>query len=168
MVYLLSFRFTFFLHITQSGIDSSITFTRHFAGLFKELLFHGLSHEYFYNSYNFTWCNERIVEVPIIMRFIEEAGNKRILEVGNVLSHYVAHDHDVVDKYERSSMIINEDIAHFRSEKPYDLIVSISTLEHIGWDESDSRNPERLSRHLIIWLTSYVPMATLWSLCPRV
>ena len=100
------------------------------------------------------------------MRFIEEAGNKRILEVGNVLSHYVAHDHDVVDKYERSSMIINEDIAHFRSEKPYDLIVSISTLEHIGWDESDSRNPERLSRHLIIWLTSYVPMATLWSLCP--
>lgn len=139
------FRFTFFL--AYNPIRNRFlhhlykTFRRPFL---KNFFFHGLSHEYFYHSYNFTWCNERIVEVPIIMRFIEEAGNKRILEVGNVLSHYVAHDHDVVDKYERSSMVINQDIAHFRSKKPYDLIVSISTLEHVGWDESDSRNPEKV------------------------
>jgi hypothetical protein len=31
--------------------------------------------------------------------------------------------------------VANADVADFTSEKKYDLIVSISTLEHVGWNE---------------------------------
>lgn len=57
------------------------------------------------------------------------------MEVGNVLSHYGPVKYDVLDKYEKADGVINEDICTFPSEKKYDLIVSISTLEHVGWDE---------------------------------
>ncbi len=55
--------------------------------------------------------------------------------MGNVLSHYFPINHDVVDKYEVSPGVINQDIVEFVPQTPYDLIVSISTLEHVGWDE---------------------------------
>jgi len=31
--------------------------------------------------------------------------------------------------------VINEDVVRFKPDKKYDLIVSVSTLEHVGWDE---------------------------------
>ena len=60
----------------------------------------------------------------------------KILEVGNVLSHYHRFAHDVVDKYEQADGVINQDVVDFRPTERYDLIVSVSTLEHIGWDEN--------------------------------
>ena len=54
---------------------------------------------------------------------------------GNVLSHHVKLEHDILDKYETGKGVINKDIVDFKSEKRYDLIISISTLEHVGWDE---------------------------------
>jgi hypothetical protein len=60
---------------------------------------------------------------------------KDILEFGNVLSHHLKFEHDILDKYENAKGVINEDIVDFKPEKKYDLIVSISTLEHVGWDE---------------------------------
>lgn len=62
-----------------------------------------------------------------------EGGN--LLEIGNVLSHHVRFEHDVIDRYEIAKGVKNEDVVDFKSEKKYDLIVSISTLEHVGWDE---------------------------------
>jgi SAM-dependent methyltransferase len=45
----------------------------------------------------------------------------------------------VVDKYEPARGVINSDIVDFQRGNPspprYDLIISISTLEHVGWDE---------------------------------
>jgi hypothetical protein len=60
---------------------------------------------------------------------------RNILEIGNVLSHYFPVNHDIVDKYEKADGVINQDVVHFYSPKKYDLIVSVSTLEHVGWDE---------------------------------
>lgn len=100
----------------------------------KSFKFQGDEYSYLYHSYNTTWKNERIVELPIIWREIEKNKGKDILEVGNVLSHYFKCGHDIVDKYEKAPGIINEDIVDFKNKK-YDLIVSISTIEHIGYDE---------------------------------
>lgn len=93
------------------------------------------SYRYFIHEYNQTWKNERIVEIPIIKRIVDQYINSDILEVGNVLSHYFPFKHDVLDKYEKGENVINADAASFNFNKKYDLIISISTLEHIGWDE---------------------------------
>ncbi len=52
-----------------------------------------------------------------------------------MLSHYFPIYHKVVDKYEKAESVVNEDIVQMPLTKKYDLIVSISTLEHVGWDE---------------------------------
>lgn len=105
--------------------------------------FQGETYEYFYHPYNLTWNNERIVEIPIAQRFIEQAAGKRVLEVGNVLSHYFASTHDVVDKYERGRGVINEDIIRFTPSQNYDLILCVSTIEHVGWHEHQ-KEPEKM------------------------
>jgi len=96
--------------------------------------YQGKAYSYFYHSYSTTWKNERAVEIPIIWRMVEEYQGKRILEVGNVLHHYFPCRHDVVDLYEKYPGVINQDIVDFRPSRKYDLVVSISTLEHVGWD----------------------------------
>ncbi len=103
----------------------------------------GETYTYFCHRYNGAWINERAVEVPIIWKIIKENKGKNILEVGNVLSHYFSVNHDILDKYEKAEGIINEDVINFRPSKKYDLIVSISTLEHVGWDESP-REPRKI------------------------
>ncbi len=99
-------------------------------------------YKYFYHRYNNTWKNERSVEIPIIMEYIKECDNKEILEVGNVLSHYFRINHDIVDKHEKADIVINQDIVGYHPSKRYDLIISISTLEHVGLDETPP-NPKR-------------------------
>ncbi len=60
--------------------------------------------------------------------------------IGNVLSYYYNFEHDVIDKYEVSNGVINEDISTYKTDKKYDAIISISTFEHIGEDEKDIGN----------------------------
>ncbi len=98
-------------------------------------MFVGRTYPYFYHRYNATWKNERVVEIPIVWDVVREYKNKNILEVGNVLSHYFNVHHDIIDKYETVDGVINEDVVNFKTNKKYDLICSISTLEHVGWDE---------------------------------
>jgi len=95
----------------------------------------GKNYSYFCNIYNATWKNERAVEISISNELIKKYKNKKVLEVGNVLSHYSPVTHDILDKYEKSKGIINKDIVDFKPSKKYDLIISISTLEHVGFDE---------------------------------
>jgi len=102
--------------------------------------FQGGIYEYFYHPYNMTWRNERCVEVPIIKRFVNAYKGKNILEVGNVLSHYFNVNHDIVDKYEKAEGVRNIDVVDYKPLKRYDLIVSISTLEHVGQDEKPKRS----------------------------
>lgn len=101
----------------------------------KSFMFNGICYLYFDNEYNSTIMNERAVEIPIIFEFIKKFRGKNILEIGNVLSHYYSVNHEVIDKYEKNEGVKNIDIVEFDSEERYDLIVSISTLEHVGWDE---------------------------------
>jgi hypothetical protein len=95
----------------------------------------GSTYKYFIHQFNQTYYNERCVEIPIIMDALKKYEKKAVLEVGNVLSHYFKCNHTIVDKFEQVEGIINEDIANYRSEDKYDLIISISTIEHIGWDD---------------------------------
>ena len=109
----------------------------------KTFVFDGRSYPYLYHFCNKTWKNERGVEIPIFREILLRHQAMRILELGNVLAHYVPIHHDVVDKYEVAPGVINQDIVEFAPTQRYDLILSISTLEHVGWDE-EPREPAKL------------------------
>lgn len=105
--------------------------------------FNGHDYHYFYHPYNLAWRNERSIEVPIARDFLLAHHGDEVLEVGNVLSHYGEEGHDVLDLYETADGVVNQDAADWKTDKRYGLIISISTLEHIGWDESP-RRPEKV------------------------
>ncbi|MGD6852332.1 MAG: class I SAM-dependent methyltransferase [Candidatus Bathyarchaeia archaeon] len=109
----------------------------------KPFIFDGTKYRYFYHKYNVTWQNERTVEIPIVWEIIKRHPNARVLEFGNVLQHYHSFPHDIVDKYEKGKGVLNQDIVNLDLGK-YDLIVSISTLEHVGWDENPDKNESKL------------------------
>ncbi|WP_445244864.1 hypothetical protein [Microcoleus sp. OTE_8_concoct_300] len=97
--------------------------------------------KFYYNRIKINNPTERAVEIPIAFNFLA-ALNKpaSILEVGNVLSHYENHlserlgitSRRIVDKFEVEVGGDNEDLMNRSSDKKYDAIVSLSTVEHIG------------------------------------
>ena len=97
-----------------------------------------VEYPYFLHPYNHTWANERAVELPVALSFLSSATPSMTLEIGNVLSHYIDFEHTVLDKCERCwyRPILNEDLLEFTPKQRFDFIVSISTIEHIGWDSS--------------------------------
>lgn len=105
--------------------------------------FLGSSHAYFIHPYHRTWTTERAVEIPIALHALSGLREGAdVLEVGNVLSHYPdglrlvpRFRYTVVDKFERAPGVVNEDILEFTPPRRIDLVLSISTLEHVGWDE---------------------------------
>ncbi len=102
----------------------------------KSFPFQDVSLEYFFHRYNMTWACERCVEVPVARFYLAQHTGQRVLEVGNVLSHYGPVSHDVLDKFEKGERVINEDIVDFHPSAKYGLILSISTFEHIGFDDA--------------------------------
>jgi SAM-dependent methyltransferase len=108
----------------------------------RKFVFAGKKHAYVVHP--FILDNERTVEVAIANEFLRGKTGK-ILEVGNVLTNFFPFPHDVVDKYEKAPGVINEDIVTYAPCKKYDYIVTISTLEHVGWDEQP-REPEKILR----------------------
>jgi hypothetical protein len=111
----------------------------------RAFTFGGETYTYLHRRYLYTWLNERAVEVPIVKRVVDAHRGERVLEVGNVLSHYYPVDHAVVDKYERGHGVLNVDVVDLRPDPRYDLIVSISTIEHVGVDEQP-REPAKAMR----------------------
>ena len=98
----------------------------------KSFVFNGQEYKYFKHDYHNTRENERTVEIPIFLDILKSHKNQSILEVGNVLQHYGCRvKHDIVDLGEVAKGVTNQDIRTFKSDKKYDLIVSISTFEHI-------------------------------------
>ncbi|HEY4497211.1 MAG TPA: hypothetical protein VJC20_00410 [Candidatus Paceibacterota bacterium] len=127
----------FLVRITMRDIRFYLTY--HLYYKFKtpyHFSYRSKKYQQFWKNYNATWLNERAVEIPIIMDIIQSYRGKRILEVGNVLSNYFSVTHDVLDKYDSAFGVIRRDAARFIPEEKYDLIVSISTIEHIGFDET--------------------------------
>jgi len=115
----------------------------------KKFVFNGKELKYFRHMYNRAYENERTVEVSIAKWFLNsQIKGVDILEVGDVLNNYgVNFKQDVLDKYEISSKIINSDVVDFVPEKKYKTIISISTLEHVGWDEVE-QDSQKIPRAL--------------------
>jgi hypothetical protein len=101
----------------------------------RRFSFRGQELDCLYHPYNMTWATERCVEVPIARQHLASAPTSSVLEVGNVLSHYGPVQHEILDKFEKGAGIINQDILSFAPSKRYRLILSISTFEHIGFDD---------------------------------
>lgn len=99
-------------------------------------------YRYFVHPYNRTWATERIVEVPVVLDFISRQSGDG-LEVGNVLRHYTDLGMTVVDKYEQAPDVVNVDVVDYRPDRSYDYITTISTVEHIGYDEEE-RDPQKV------------------------
>lgn len=129
--------------LREAKVSAQVTYYRIFRR--RTLTFQGQTYRYFYNSYNPTFTNERVVEVPIGWDEVKRHTPDQVLEVGNVLAHYFHIQHQVLDKYEQAPGVINADVVDFQPARRYDLIVSISTLEHVGWDEKP-REPEKFLR----------------------
>jgi hypothetical protein len=98
---------------------------------------------YWLHRYNTTWRNERCIEVAAAINFLNENPAGRCLEFGNVLRNYGIRRPDVViDLYEHAAGVTNVDIVDYYDSTGFQLIVSLSTLEHVGWDEHPQQ-PEK-------------------------
>jgi hypothetical protein len=82
------------------------------------------------------WRTERAVELPLAEGTIRQYDPATVLEVGNVLGNVGIHGQTVVDKYEVAPGVINVDIIDYDPGRTFELVVSVSTLEHVGWDET--------------------------------
>ncbi len=96
-----------------------------------------------YENYNVTWSNERCAEIPIARWHLAQTDGT-ILEIGNVLGHYGPHAHTVIDKYEAAPNVINADITEWKTDKRFALILSVSTFEHIGFDDDGGDSQEKI------------------------
>ncbi len=135
------------VYVAGWPLDVSVSLYNKYLNRHKSTFtFRGQTYDYYYHSYNTTWKNERGIEIPIIRRLVQENSGKRVLEIGSVLPHYFSCDHDVVDLTERYPGVINQDITDFRPTNKYDLVVSISTFEHIGCWGKGPGQPEKLLR----------------------
>lgn len=99
---------------------------------------------YFYGLYNCTPLNERCLEIALGEQFINKSALP-ILEIGNVLKRYIKTNKLItIDKYEKYPNVYNYDFKSFKKYKKllpekFNLI-SLSTFEHIGWDEKMDKN----------------------------
>lgn len=125
----------------------------------------GTTYTYFMHPHNLTWRNERAVEIPLAESYLSRHSGGRILEVGNVLSHYRKCGWEVIDKFEVAPGVLNEDIVAFRRPRTFDLILCISTLEHVGFDD-DPQDPQRLQEALHVLQENLAPGGECIVTCP--
>jgi hypothetical protein len=125
----------------------------------------GTEYPIFAGWYNKTWRNERQVELPPTVELLRKFDPKETLELGNVLSNYESVNHVVVDKYENQPWTVREDIVEYRPGRTFRLIISISTLEHVGWDEEE-RDSTKFARSLHHLVELLAPGGRLWATVP--
>lgn len=119
---------------------------------------------YFIHKYNATYANERMVEIPIFLyEMKQEAPNACILEIGNVLSHYTFTQHEVLDMSPAECADITCDVVDFKPTGYYDLIISISTLEHVGFDEGEHKKKQPGKIQTVLTKLKSMSNRILWS-----
>jgi hypothetical protein len=101
----------------------------------RQFEFEGVRLRYYCHWYNLSYTNERAVELAIFSELLKRIKPEGILEIGAVLPQYINSPHLVIDKFEKNERFQNIDIQDYRPTKKFRLIISISTLEHIGYDE---------------------------------
>jgi hypothetical protein len=100
-----------------------------------------------YGFHRWLWRTERCVELALGEHVLTGRDPQDVLEIGNVLRFAGLGSHAVIDKYERGPGVLNVDIVDYDPGRRFGLAVSISTLEHVGYDE-DPRDLEKASRAL--------------------
>lgn len=120
---------------------------------------------YFYHRYNYTWLNERAVELPLALDVLRQHEGQDILEVGNVTGRYVPVNHLVVDKYERAPGVVNADVVDLDLDDRFDLVLAVSTLEHVGLDE-EVKDPEKAAAAVERLKGLLKPGGRLWMTLP--
>ncbi len=99
----------------------------------------------FFHPYNKTWTNERMIEIPIMREVLKNSKPEQTLEIGNVMSHYTKINHRILDLYEKGKNVINQDAANISGmNNEFNLIFSISTMEHIGWDCGEIKDQNKI------------------------
>lgn len=110
--------------------------------------FNDITYVLSYIKTDHAYRTERVVEIPLGKEFIIRHHHKnRLLEVGNTMQYYMFDTNiwwDIVDKYEKHKGVLNEDILEFSPKEKYDAILSISTLEHVGFDEEPQDDSKSL------------------------
>lgn len=125
----------------------------------------GADRAYLRHPYNYTWLNERAVEVPLAAEVLAGHDPTRVLEIGNVTAHYLPVTHTVVDKYERAPGVLNADVVDLPVAGPYDLVLAVSTLEHVGFDE-EAKDPGKPARAIERLASVLAPGGRLWCTFP--
>jgi SAM-dependent methyltransferase len=128
--------------LAREGTEYALGLPWSLRGSHGRFSFEGEQYAYLYHPYTRTWLTERAVEIPVVQRIVDRHTGSRILEVGNVLSHYRSQSHLVVDKAEHAPGVLNQDVLELDGLGPFDLIVAVSTLEHVGLDEHE-RKPRK-------------------------
>lgn len=104
--------------------------------------YHGAPLQLLDHPYNKTRLNERGVEIPVAEWWLARhyRNGMRFLEIGNVLGHYFPEEmtHHVVDRYEEVDGVENADV--FDVDGEWDVIIAISTIEHVRWDPPEPRD----------------------------
>lgn len=139
------------------------------AGRFKlteaakgSFVFEGTEHSYVHQPSHFSWMGERNAEMALAADLMAAHRGEKILEIGNVTARYLDVDHTVVDKYEQAPGVLNVDVVDLDfPEASFDLVVAISTLEHVGFDE-DVKDPEKPARAVEKLKSLVRPGGTLW------
>jgi hypothetical protein len=132
-------------HLTVAELRTFANYCRHRAlRSRRSFTLAGRSYPYYFGRYNTTWHNERIVEVPVCWEIVRQFDPERVLEVGNVLPHYFKASHTILDKDEADPRVVNADVTEYETDRRYDLIVTISTLEHVGFDYSETIEPRKI------------------------
>jgi hypothetical protein len=109
--------------------------------------FNGKLYQYYLDKSDAA-TSERTVELPIAMDFYNSNKTTSFLEIGNTLNmHVKGLNHTVVDKYETAKGILNDDIADYNPKKKFKLIMSISTMEHVGFDE-EPKDPKKIKKSM--------------------
>lgn len=114
----------------------------------RSFWFRGKLFFYCVDWYNRAWKNERSVEIPVVkelLSMIVKDGYRigDVIEVGDTLRHYCCGFYGtrpwtVVDAFERGKGVINEDVLRYKPSEPARLVVSVSTIEHVGIDDGKS------------------------------
>jgi hypothetical protein len=135
------------LHGAVERLEAEVQAMRMSALAQRSFELDGRTYGYHVAKGNRTWDNERAVEIPVgwaAMRAHDRS--ETIIEVGNVLGHYFDIHHRVLDLNERHRRVTwNEDILEFQPPFAPELVVSISTLEHVGHSDGP-RRPEKFRR----------------------
>ena len=101
---------------------------------------------YFNHPHNQTIVNERCVEIPVALRFLDLFKSDDFVEVGAVLPHYIKSNHTVIDPIDNTST--NKDYAEnvdFSNKS----VLSISTIEHIGRGDYNIKRKNDLAQEVL-------------------